>query len=343
MVDALTNDDYDLQDKPSNVFSATEIIDAPKNRVLTRRHSNEITVDVSDNFHMLDGSAVHYAIEMSNKKEKNRLAEERIFIEVGAPDTDWKAFTMTEGNKVIQDEKWYDKAKTYVAVKFDSYDPAAAVIEDYKRTSAWETVRGLKASRVEQLNIGALALRILRFNVETVRAVLILKDWTNKDRRSAETRSQSFGKECDYPPIPYKEYEFKAWSVEEMKKFVYFRVNLHVNCMSAPDDQIPECDLESRWYRGEQYAVVKEGLKTAKRVFKVEMYDKPEDAYQDATACLSEFRAEKPKEAEKFSIEVRPGIDQRCNGEKAYCACREFCHYWIANYKDKNVTDDSGY
>jgi hypothetical protein len=323
VLDALRGDDYDLNERPANVFSCTEIIDAPKAKQLQRRHEKEIVVDYADNFWKLDGSAVHYSVEMSNKKtDKERLSEERIFIEVSSTH-DLKAHTLGKGEK-IADAPWYSADHFYLSVKFDNYEVDGGVVEDYKRTSAWEAVFGIKESRIQQLNIGALGLRLLGFPTAKVRACLFLKDWSRKDAASAQQRNTY------YPEIPYKEVDCPLWNDEYTAAYIIERLKLHVAAQAAADDAIPECSPDERWYRGEALAVMKEGNKTATRVFKIDG-DRAEQEVL-ANTCLASLKAEYPKN--KYRIDVRPGQDTRC---LSYCSCKQFCSYWKNVHSVQNV------
>jgi len=332
--DALTHDDYDLTDRPMNVFSTTEIIDSPKSRVLSRRHDSEIIVDISDNFHLMDGSAVHYALERSNKNsEAQRLSEERIFIEVGIDDKPWRVFTVNPGEKIIA-QPWYREHVLYVSCKFDNYEIDDMVVEDYKRCSVWETIYGLKDSRIQQLNIAAIGLNMLGFPVEKIRACLLLKDWSAVSLRQDEQKGGD-----TYPKIPYKEYDFPVWPADQTKAYIFERAFIHSNAHRMGDDEIPECNEEERWYRGEAFAVMKTGVKTAKKVFRVEAGSMTkEDAKKYAEDHARELQSV-AKKGETFFVEERPGQDIRCGGDKSYCSARTFCHYWVSKYGNKNNSE----
>lgn len=323
-IDALTNDGYDLKDKPDNVLSCTEILDAPKVKILQNRHRDEITIDVSQRLWTLDGSAIHYAIEMANEAHgHNRLSEERMYLRISKAGVE--CFTLNDGEK-IRDAKWYNPEDLFVSVKFDQYDEAEGVIEDNKRTSVWETIFGLKPQRMQQLNIGALALRLIGFQVNKLRAVLFLKDWTRKDRKSAVAKD---GEGAKYPPIGYKEFEAVPASVEDQIQFMVNRATLHKSCGQLPDDNIPVCGPEERWYRGESVCVMKQGGVRAVKVFKVDGYDDPNTgaiSLETAKAMAGDFMATKmmADTKGKYFIEHRPGTNMRC---LEYCEVREFCNF----------------
>lgn len=329
VIDALTRDDYDNKNRPQNVFSCTELIDAPKAQALRRRHDTEIEADVSDSFWTLDGSAVHYALERSNKnKGRERLSEERIYIEVEKSNgtRKWAAYTLAVGQKITE-ASWYKPAAFYITVRFDNYEYDEETIEDYKRCSVWEAIFGLKKSREQQLNIGAYGLRLLGFPVKKLRACLFLKDCNARERADAKRR------DTFYPEIDYKEFEPPVWDDNTIQEYIINRLKVHYQAIEAADDNIPECSPEERWYRGGKVAVMKDGRKSAMRVF-------AESERKLADACLESLKKEDAKNAGKYRIEERPGNDTRCNPldpNKNYCPARKFCHYWKNVYSVRNV------
>lgn len=313
-IEALMYDGYDLKDRPENVLSCTEILDAPKIKILQSRHSDDIVVDLSRRFWTMDGTAIHYVIESSNKENGNRLSEERLFLKItnGAIECfslkkDWS----------ITDSPMYDKESTFVAVKFDQYDPDEEVVEDNKRTSVWEVVYGIRKNRIEQLNIGALALRLIGFGVGLIRSVLYLKDWTKRDYESAAAKGDT-----KYPPIPYYEHDSVPATIEDAIEIVKSRANMHRYWKAFSDDAIPECSPEERWLRGESFAVMKEGNKAAKRLFRVEGEMTTESAKKAAAEYMASLMSGDTKG--KYYVEHRPGVNVRCMD---YCEVRQWCHF----------------
>ena len=285
----------------------------------------------------MDGSAIHYVIEKSNKKA-GRLSEERLYIDVQSGEV----HTLPEDVKITL-AVWYNPEKYYVSVKFDNYEDKEECLEDYKRTSVYEVKGGLKENRVQQLNIGAYAMRRLGFPVSKIRACLFLKDWSAAQLKKEEHSAREKGFDCKYPPIPYAEFEPVVWSDEECLQYIRVRVYLHVSANGLLDDEIPTCTHDERWYRGESFAIVKDGLKVAKRVIKVDDYEDRDQALETAQIALREFQCDKPKDADKFSIEIRPGNDGRCNGDKKYCHVCHWCNYWKETYEGKVTVDAEGY
>lgn len=308
---ALTTDDYDMSNRPANVVSCTELIDAPKHQILKRRHAGSIVVDASDNFWTMFGSAIHYTLERSNKK-RDSLTEERIFIEVGEK---FVVHTLAEGEKIIN-APWYRKDVPYVTVKFDQYEYETRTLEDYKFVSVWEVIFGLKKSRFEQLNIGAFAMNMLGFPVDKTRPVLLLKDWSKKEYNDGLRKAKEFGSECKYPPIPFYSEDHPVWKKDVVEEFIRDKVSRFFAATHLNDEEIPACTPEERWYSGEAHAVMKDGRKTAVKVFKVTDDLDSDSARSAAESLAMELNASGKG---KHWVEKRPGTNRRCMD---YCPLR---------------------
>jgi hypothetical protein len=312
LVDALTAEDYDLISPPANVFSCTTIIDVPRPYFLRVRHEKNITVDVMDNVWLLDGSAVHYAVEMSNKNRgSDRLSEERFFIEVPVFGGEWKVHQLPEKKGSITDQPWYDVSKYYLSVKFDHYDPEEKVIEDYKRTSPWEWVHGIKPARERQLNIGAFALTLAGFQVEKCRVCFFFKDF---DKRKAADGGS-------YPQYPVSQKDLPVWDDSMCKSYIMARMAIFIKSAELPDNELPGCPDEDRWYKPGQMALYKNENKTATKLF-----DEGDTAGQEAH--LAQMKTEYPKATWRW--EYRRGTDVRC---ETYCRGCNFCTYYNTNVK----------
>ena len=82
------------------------------------------------------------------------------------------------------------------------------------------------------------------------------------------------------------------------------------------DDDLPACTPEERWHKEDTYAVMKEGRKSAVRVFKT---------HGDAQAYIDSKMLDN-----KHSIVKREGTDNRCEN---YCNVNKWCPY----YKSKHA------
>ena len=77
VVKALSSDDYNSGAVNSSV---TTLIDSPQIKILSRKHKEDITIDVSERVWSLLGTSVHNMFEAH--ASGNYLSEERLFTEV---------------------------------------------------------------------------------------------------------------------------------------------------------------------------------------------------------------------------------------------------------------------
>jgi hypothetical protein len=82
------------------------------------------------------------------------------------------------------------------------------------------------------------------------------------------------------------------------------------------DDDIAPCTPEERWAEGDKWAVMKNGRKTAVRVFDTEI---------DAENCAGEL-------GNSYYVEHRPAISRKCGD---YCLCRDFCNFYKKEQENK--------
>ena len=75
------------------------------------------------------------------------------------------------------------------------------------------------------------------------------------------------------------------------------------------DDFIEPCSDDERWADGEKWAVMKNGRKTAIKLF---------DNEADADAMAGEM-------GNAYYVEHRPAISRKCLD---YCNCKEFCSFY---------------
>lgn len=298
---ALKNDDYDLSNAPDNIVSVTTLIDAPKVKVLMKRHWNDLEVDASDSIWKLFGSSIHHVLEMSNKNKHDSLSEERWFLDV----SDLEIYTLKPGEKP-ENSCWYESDKMYVSGKLDNYiEPH---IEDYKVTSVWSYIfePNGKPEHHWQINIHALALKLLGFPVNSGRIIMILRDFQN-----SKTGTDY------YPDIPIQTIDIPIKNTEEIIAYIENRCANYTTALTLSDNDIAPCTKEERWYRDGKLAVMKEGRKSALKLFS-------ESEREDAVKFME------LQEGGKFYIEERPGTSVRCEG---YCDCRNFCDFYCNNVK----------
>ena len=164
------------------------------------------------------------------------------------------------------------------------------VLSDWKVSSAWSVVLGRKFDWEAQLNLYALGLRQAGRPVNAIQNVLFIRDWS----RTQALRS------ADYPQQMVVTIPYDLWPQAKTEAYIRERLAAHA-------DPKP-CSDEERWTRRGTWAVMKEGRKTALRVFEDEQQAE-ELAAQD----------------EKYRVEHRPGEQVRC---QSYCPVARFCDQW---------------
>lgn len=281
IVRAIENDEYDRGD---SVISVTQLISPPRIVILQNLNADNLTQDASDRVPALLGTAVHKILEKGAEGLPGHILEERLFLEV---------------------HNW--KISGAVDLQIDHGDGTWS-INDYKVTSVY-SVMSDKPEWEQQLNCYAyLAYKAHGRVVTDLRIVAILRDW---QRKQAEIKA-------DYPESQIAVVDIPVWTLEEQEAFVEGRVLLHQAAQKAVDSGEPlvYCTDEERWVRGETWALMKEGRKSA-----VKLYDNQEDATRAAKE-LGESIGLNPG----HYVEHRHGSPIRCAGN--YCLVAGYCRQW---------------
>jgi hypothetical protein len=296
LYNALTWDTYSKGDAD---ISVTEMLKSPRQRLLQKRHDAEIVVDASENLWSLMGRGVHYILEMAAKSIEKRegvfdgLTEERFTVTVDGPIKPWKVSG--------QIDLLYRDGETLV-------------LTDYKVSSVWAFLLERKNGFVKpdweaQLNIQRwLIWKALGMEIGRLEIGGIIRD---------HKKSEAKMKPDEYPQIPIMLPEAKRWPLEQTEAFVKERVRIHQLAELKADNELDPCSAEERWERGEAWAVMKKGRKSAVKVFKV---DEHEHAELEAAGCRDDFNtADKTKD---YYLEHRPGVSGKCED---YCYAAPFC------------------
>ena len=265
-------------------YYVTDLTKDPRQVHLGIKYSDKIIEDVSDKIWALVGKAIHYIIEKMSGQD--RLKEERLEIEM-------------LGRKIIgRADDYSEKAKN--------------VLRDWKITSVWSYIYGSSIqSWTEQLNIYDYMFHSYGFEIDELEAVVILRDWS-KGKAS---------KGGDYPPVQIQVIKIKKWSHQEQEDFIKDRLQKLIDTEELEDDKLPLCSKENRWAGDDQYAIMKEGRKSALRVVNTK---------SEAVAWEKGHLEQKPND--KTKIVLRKGEDRKC---KDYCNICQWCNYWKENYKEK--------
>lgn len=189
-----------------------------------------------------------------------------------------------------------------VSGQMDSFDFLGGCLTDYKFVTAHK-FKGdqVPAEYEKQLNAYAHLLRANDFDVKKLEIVGLLRDHSKPLAR----------RDATYPQLPVVRVDVPLWPREITAKWLTERVAAY----KAAHDELPLCSNEERWCDGDKWAVMKEGRKTAVRV-----YDREEHAVEHV------------KESSLLRIDHRPGEPKRC---AMYCAAAPFCTQFGGNGNGK--------
>lgn len=260
----------------SGCYSATTLNKGTKEIILQERHWDEFTVDAADSVWATFGTAVHAIME---KYEDGNFHEEKFDIAV---------------------------SKSRVTGVVDSYDMERGIINDWKTASVYKIMKGDFSDWYKQGMTYAWLLKQNGLDVRRCRFIALLKDHS---MTKAETDNT-------YPQSPVFTYEFEI-TPEELEQ-TGARITAKVKDIEAAelmsDDDIEPCTPEERWADPEKYAVMKNGRKSAVRVF---------DTLIDAENCAGEL-------GNSHYVETRPAVSRKCG---KYCLCKDFCNFYKAMNK----------
>lgn len=275
LVRAVMDDEYDRGDSR---ISVTQLISPPRVVVLQNLNAVNLTQDVSNRVPALLGTAVHKIIEKGARGLDNCVVEERLFAEVMG----WKISGAVDLQIDNGDGTWE--------------------INDWKITGTY-SVQTEKPEWEQQLNCYAwLANRVHGRKVTKLKIIAILRDW---QRKQAEFSAA-------YPQSQVAVVEIPLWSPEEQEAFITGRVATHQAAQKNVDngESPPYCTDQERWLRGETWAVMKEGRKSA-----VRLHDSEEEARDTAERLGA-----------GHSVDHRPGSPIRCAGN--YCMVAQWCRQY---------------
>ena len=261
ILQAVTADPYT---KGEADFSVTELIKPPQINRLWAEHENKISMDVRDEFWKLLGRGVHNVLEQYSD---GGVSEERHFAKVG---------------------------DVTVSGAIDLVDNG--MVTDYKVTSTYSVMKGLKPEWEQQLNMYSWLLRQNDISSSSLRIVALCRDWI----RSRSDRSQR------YPASPIVIIPVPKWPDEQQDQYIEERVRVHMDESTIP------CTSEERWARG-KYMVTGTDVKLKKpKLF---------DTLMEASVWTQ--GKENPVKGIAYQITETTPTYVRCEGN--WCGVRDFC------------------
>lgn len=261
------------------------------------------------------------ALEIEHAEEIEEDVSDRIFSLLGQ--TVHGILERAENTGIAERRLSIDVNGWKVSGGMDRFVERDGLLQDYKLTTIYKTKDGqIPEEWVKQLNIYAEMLRQNGDKVEKLEVVAIYRDWSKgKSER-----------EYNYPKAQVEVIALPLISSEEVVSFIKERVELH---QAAAKGTYEPCTQEERWAKDDEWAVVKEGRKSAIKLHFSELH-----AQMHADE-LNGFKEGKSKTdfpistvGAKHSVVKRPGKSTRCDN---YCAVKNFCKYYQTYLKgDEN-------
>jgi hypothetical protein len=256
-------------DKGEADISVTELLKPAREVILKKEYYEKIEKLASSFVDALEGSALHHIIELGATDDY--FIEQRVFKEF---------------------EGWM------ISGKFDAYYKPDKELIDWKRVKVWEYVFGVKQEKIDQLNILRYILKDF-YPVEKLTLGFIYSDWVFKKAKRTTDGS--------YPTKKIAFQHFDPMLEDDVETLL--RSRLGVLRQYTQDNILPECTKEERWYRGEQWACMKKGRKSAMKVFKLD--EDPDSMHKAMKYC----------QVNGLTVERRPGSYERCQ----YCSVESVC------------------
>jgi len=252
ILQAVTADPYT---KGEADFSVTELIKPPQINRLWAEHENKISMDVRDEFWKLLGRGVHNVLEQYSD---GGVSEERHFAKVGD-------LTVSGAIDLVSN----------------------GMVTDYKVTSTYSVMKGLKPEWEQQLNMYSWLLRQNDISSSSLRIVALCRDWIN-------------------PASPIVILPVPKWPDEQQDQYIEERVRVHMDESTIP------CTSEERWARG-RYMVTGTDVKLKKpKLF---------DTLMEASVWTQ--GKENPAKGIAYQITETTPTYVRCEGN--WCGVRDFC------------------
>jgi hypothetical protein len=253
-------------------ISATTLLHGVKAIHLTNRHWEELEDDVSDRIWAIWGTAVHALLEHEGE-------------------TDFTEVSMS-----------HDFLGVKITGRIDNFDMGSGTVRDYKTASMWKVKFQDFDDWYKQGMVYAWLLSKNGFPAKKCQFIAMLKDHSKSKAK----------RDSSYPQEPMYLYEFEVTpeGLTEIEAFIAVKVNQYLQNLPLGDDDIPECSPEERWEDPPQFAVMKQGRKSAVKLF---------DTREPAEAMIDELGHD------KHYLEERPGEPKKCED---YCVCNEYCSFY---------------
>ena len=270
IVEAVKNDPY--PHGQTGDISATSLIAPPQLVALRRQHEADLEEDASDRIWSLLGQSIHTILE---RAEPSAITERRLFAHCAG----WRI--SGQADRIVPLDLEYETIH----------------IEDYKTTSVWSVIDGVKPEWADQLHVLQWLAAENNYDVRGLSIVALLRDWSRNKAKDGG----------NYPQSPVVTLTVKPRPLKALHEWVTSRVERHQMaraCLIGGIDPQP-CTPEERWERPTVWAVRTPGRKSAVKLW---------EDWEQAQAHAAELRG--------GYIEKRPGEPTRC---LHYCPVAAFC------------------
>lgn len=242
------------------------------------------STDIMDTTAAFIGTAGHDFLEEGGR-EVGAMVEKRFYGDYGALD----------GNDCI-----------VLSGQIDCFYLEHRILDDYKFVKSWKFTMDDWESVEAQLNVCAELMRRNGYVVDEIRAVAFILDWMD----GATMRE-------GYPQQPIIVKTMKLWTREFVQEYIESRLKAHA-------EDMPECSSKEMWARGEAWAVMKKGRKSALKV---------ESAKSDAAYWALENGYAEPDAAGSVKLHSGIYIEHR---KPKYVRCEKFCPVaeYCSQYQD---------
>ena len=257
-------------------YSATTLLHSTTDVLLTERHFDEIEVDASDSVWQIWGTAVHSIFE---KQKDNAFKEEQFKVKIG---------------------------NSTVTGRVDNYDLENEILADFKTCASWKIIYKDFDDWYKQGMIYAYLMKQNGLNVKRCQFIALIKDHSKSKAKIDST----------YPQSPVYVYQFDVTEngLAEIEKFIKEKIaDIEAN-ENTPDSELKGCTPDERWSKGDTWAIMRAGRKTALKVCNSE---------EEAKSLIEKLGG--------TNIEFRKGEDVRCG---SYCNVCKWCPY----YQNKNLS-----
>lgn len=282
-------------------LSVTDLMNPPLIKYLKIKHWDKLESKASEYLWMILGSAVHSVFEKSGiVKQLKGVVDKINNLPTIMPDD--IVTNTVELNSILAGhfaEKSIEVTIKGQLIRGRIDFRETGIIKDFKITSVWSFLHGIKPEWEAQLNMYDFMSKANKIPVDKLYVDAILRDWAKVNTY----------RDKSYPKIPFVSLECNRWTDKQQYDYILKRI-------AAYNVEPSECSyhgiptgrtINEKWERPTTYAVKKPKAKRATRVF---------DAPEDAAKYMEEHKG--------LEIEKRLGECTRC---LLYCPVRNVCPF----------------